>query len=205
MTFSDSFLVLQTKDYFHRCWCFYEWSAAVFTGQKVQLNPNNFLTPEESITFLANLFDSFHVEDQASKSLFLQNFEAYKEVDKPFVWDNLMKIYDEEVVMRYRKKLDITQIRAWTIDQVCSWLVTIRFPQYQDKFREHQINGSHLFDLYFDHKNIFRKEDHEKVSFILLFYFNSLFISIHFIFSKQNSINLFFFFFSKSFSDNWNR
>jgi len=39
VTFSDSFLVLLTEDYFHRCWCFYEWSAAVFTGQQVQFYP----------------------------------------------------------------------------------------------------------------------------------------------------------------------
>ena len=172
VTFSDSFLVLPTEDYFHRCWCFYEWSAAVFTGQKVQFYPNKFQSSEESLSFLSELMNSFHGEnDEPSKEKFIQKFVAFIETDKNLVWDNLMKVYDEETIIRYQKKLDTTQVRDWTIDQTCSWLISIRFSKYQDIFKKHRINGTSLFDLYFEHQNLFQNdEDYQKVislSFLL--------------------------------------
>jgi len=172
VTFSDSFLVLPTDDYFHRCWCFYEWSAAVFTGQQIQFYPNKFQSSEESLSFLSGLMSSFHDEndDKPSKDQFIQKFVAFIESDKNLVWDNLMKVYDEETIIRYKKKLDTTQIRNWTIDEVCSWLISIQFYQYQGIFREHGINGAVLFNLYFEHQNLFQSdEDYQKVSFSFLF------------------------------------
>ena len=176
VTFSDSFLVLPTEDYFHRCWCFYEWSAAVFTGQKVQFYPNKFQSSEESLSFLSELMSSFHDENndgKPSKDQFIQKFIAYIESDKNLVWDNLMKVYDEKTVMRYKKKLDTTQVRNWTINEVCSWLITIQFYQYQNTFKQHKIDGASLFELYFEHQNLFQNdEDYQRVlSFFFFFSF----------------------------------
>jgi len=173
VTFSDSFLVLLTEDYFHRCWCFYEWSAAVFTGQQIQFYPNKFQSSEESLSFLSELMSSFHDQnhdDKPSKDQFIQKFVAFYESDKNLVWDNLMKVYDEETVIRYQKKLDTTQVRNWSIDEVCSWLITIQFYQYQDIFKKHQINGLSLYNLYFEHQNLFQNdEDYQKVISFLFY------------------------------------
>jgi len=194
VTFSDSFLVLPTEDYFHRCWCFYEWSAAVFTGQQIQFHPNKFQSSEESLSFLSELMSSFHDEnndDKPSKDQFIQKFVAFIENDKNLVWDNLMKVYDEETVIRYKKKLDTTQVRNWTIDEVCSWLISIQFFQYQDIFKQHEINGSSLFNIYFEHQNLFQNdEDYQLVLFLFFFL-----ISFFFIFKTNLDISFFFFFF----------
>ena len=184
VTFSDSFLVLPTDDYFHRCWCFYEWSAAVFTGQKVQFYPNKFQSSEESLSFLSELMSSFHDEndDKPSKDQFIQKFIAFIETDKNLVWDNLMKVYDEETIIRYQKKLDTSRVRDWSIDEVCSWLISIQFSQYQDTFGEHQINGLSLFNLYFEHQNLFHdEEDYQLVLF-------SSFFSSFFFFSPMSDL-----------------
>jgi len=179
VTFSDSFLVLPTEDYFHRCWCFYEWSAAVFTGQKIQFYPNKFQTSEESLSFLSKLISSFHDDnDQPSKDQFIQKFVAFIETDKNLVWDNLMKVYDEETIIRYKKKLDTTQVKNWTIDEVCSWLDSIQFSQHQDVFREHKINGPALFNLYFEHQILFQNEDYYQKVLSLSFLFSSFFFLI---------------------------
>jgi len=192
VTFSDSFLVLPTEDYFHRCWCFYEWSAAVFTGQKVQFYPNKFQTSEESLLFLSELMSSFHDENddgKPSKVQFIEKFVAFIETDKNLVWDNLMKVYDEGTVIRYKKKLDTTQVRNWTINEVCSWLISIQFSQYQDTFGEHQINGASLLNLYFEHQNLFQNdEDYQLVLLIFFFFLFFLFLKINF-----NILSSFFF------------
>ena len=171
MTFSDSFLVLPTEDYFHRCWCFYEWSAAVFTGQKIQFYPNKFQTSQESLSFISEKFVLFHHDNgKPSKDHFIQNFIAFIESDKNLVWDNLMKVYDEETFIIYKEKLDTTQVRNWTIDEVCSWLTSIQFSQYQDIFKKYQINGASLFNFYFEHQNLFQDdEDYQKVLSFFLF------------------------------------
>jgi len=181
VTFSDSFLVLPTDDYFHRCWCFYEWSAAVFTGQKIQFYPNKFQSSEESLSFLSELMSSFHdeVDDKPSKDQFIQKFIAFIETDKNLVWDNLMKVYDEETIIIYKKKLDISQSRNWSTDEVCSWLISIRFSQYQDIFREYKINGASLLNLYFEHQNLFQNdEDYQKV-FLFFSFFSKKYIEIN--------------------------
>jgi len=175
VTFSDSFLVLPTDDYFHRCWCFYEWSAAVFTGQQIQFHPNKFQNSEESLSFLSELMSSFHDssnDDKPSKDQFIQKFIAYIETDKNLVWDNLMKVYDEETIIRYKKKLDTSRVRDWTIDQTCSWLTSIQFYQYQDAFKKHEINGPGLYNLYFEHQNLFQNDgDYQLVFFYFLHFY----------------------------------
>jgi len=171
IAFSDSFLVLLTDDYFYRCWCFYEWLTAVFTGQQIQFYPNKFQTSEESLlSFVSQLISSFHDNnDQPSKDLFTQNFIAFLEDDKNLIWDNLMKVCDEETFIRYKNKLDTSQVRKWSIDETCFWLISIRFSQYQDIFREHQVTGASLFNLYFDHQDLFQDdEDYQKVLFLFL-------------------------------------
>jgi len=116
---------------------------------------------------------SFHDEndDRPSKDQFIQKFIAYIESDKNLVWDNLMKVYDEETVIRYQKKLDTTQVRNWSIDEVCSWLISIKFSQYQYVFQEHKINGSSLFNLYFEHENLFQNDEDYKLVLSLFFSF----------------------------------
>jgi len=117
---------------------------------------------------------SFHDEnndDKPSKDQFIQKFIAFIETDKNLVWDNLMKVYDEETVIRYKKKLDISRVRNWSIDEVCSWLISIQFSQYQDIFKNHEINGSFLFNLYFEHQNLFQNdEDYQLVLFLFFFF-----------------------------------
>jgi len=81
-----------------------------------------------------------------------------------------MKVYDEEIIIRYKEKLDTSQVRDWSIDKTCSWLTSIQFSQYQDIFREHKINGSFLFNLYFEHQGLFQNdEDYQKVLSFFLF------------------------------------
>jgi len=134
---------------------------------------NKFQTSEESLSFLSELMNSFHDEndDKPSKDQFIQKFIAYIESDKNLVWDNLMKVYDEGTVIRYKKKLDTTQVRNWIIDEVCSWLISIQFFQYQDIFKKHEIDGASLFNIYFEDQDLFQNdEDYQKV-FLFSFFF----------------------------------
>ena len=199
VVFSDTFLVLRTEDYFRRCWCFYEWSAAVFVSHQVQVFPpwssSDSQQNQDSFSFLASQFDLFHDQNnEPSFEKFQTNFQASVESDKEVVWANFCGndadrkgIYDDEVVRRYRAKFDSEKLlRDWSSQDITKWLSTIRLEKYSQPFSDNQINGRSLFRLFSDdYWLITEQQDYLKVFFLFFFiffffHFSSFFLSFFF-------------------------